>query len=130
MGAFHRSLTVPVLAAAALVAVGPSVLSQVVELIAVDVKTVAQGYRTSQLTGKAVVNSQNEEIGTIDDFVIARDDHQPFAVLEVGGFLGLGGHLIAIPFESLEVEDASGKIVLAGGTKESLEKLPEFEYES
>jgi len=130
MGAFHRSLTVPVLAAAALVAVGPSVLSQVVELIAVDVKTVAQGYRTSQLTGKEVVNSQNEEIGTIDDFVIARDDHQPFAVLEVGGFLGLGGHLIAIPFESLEVEDASGKIVLAGGTKESLEKLPEFEYES
>jgi sporulation protein YlmC with PRC-barrel domain len=130
MGAFHRSLTVPVLAAAALVAVGPSVLSQVVELIGVDVKTVAQGYRTSQLTGKEVVNSQNEEIGTIDDFVIARDDHQPFAVLEVGGFLGLGGHLIAIPFESLEVEDASGKIVLAGGTKESLEKLPEFEYES
>ena len=121
--------TIPILATAALVAVGPPVLSQVVELVAVNVERVAQGYRTSQLTGKEVVNSQNEEIGTIDDFVIGRDDHKPFAVLEVGGFLGFGGHLVALPFESLELEDASGKVVLAGGTRKALEELPEFEYE-
>ena len=130
MRTFRMFLTAPMLAAAAMVAVGSSALSQVVELVAVDVKTVAQGYRTSQLTGKEVVNSQDEEIGTIDDFVIARDDHELFAVLEVGGFLGLGGHLVAVPFESLEVEDASGKIVLAGGTKDAIEELPEFDYES
>lgn len=77
-----------------------------------------------------MVNSENEEIGSIDDFVIGRDDHALFAVLEVGGFLGLGGDLVPVPSESLEIEDASGKIVLAGGTKDALKELPQFEYES
>jgi hypothetical protein len=27
-------------------------------------------------------------------------------VIQVGGFLGLGGHLVAVPFDSLKVEDA------------------------
>jgi sporulation protein YlmC with PRC-barrel domain len=129
MTTFHRSLTVPMLVSAALLVSGPPLLAQVVELVAVDVKTVGQGYRTSKLTGMEVVNSENEEIGEIDDFVIGRDDHALFAVLQVGGFLGLGGHLVAVPFESLEVEDAGGKILLAGGTRDALNDLPEFEYQ-
>ena len=129
MTAFHRSLTVPMLVSAALLVSGPPLLAQVVELVAVDVKTVGQGYRTSKLSGMEVVNSENEEIGEIDDFVIGRDDHALFAVLQVGGFLSLGGHLVAVPFESLEVEDAGGKILLAGGTRDALNDLPEFEYQ-
>jgi len=129
MTTFHRSLTVPMLVSAALLVSGPPLLAQVVELVAVDVKTVGQGYRTSKLTGMEVVNSENEEIGEIDDFVIGRDDHALFAVLQVGGFLSLGGHLVAVPFESLEVEDAGGKILLAGGTRDALNDLPEFEYQ-
>ena len=76
-----------------------------------------------------MVNTENEEIGEIDDFVIGRDDHAVFAVLQVGGFLGLGGHLVAVPFDSLAVEDADGKIVLAGGTRDALNELPKFEYQ-
>jgi sporulation protein YlmC with PRC-barrel domain len=129
MTTFHRSLTVPMLVSAALLVSGPPLLAQVVELVAVDVKTVGQGYRTSKLTGMEVVNSENEEIGEIDDFVIGRDDHALFAVLQVGGFLGLGGHLVAVPFDSLEVEDADGKAVLAGGTRDALNDLPKFEYQ-
>ena len=129
MTTFHRSLTVPMLVSAALLVSGPPLLAQVVELVAVDVKTVGQGYRTSKLTGMEVVNSENEEIGEIDDFVIGRDDHALFAVLQVGGFLGLGGHLVAVPFDSLALEGADGKIVLAGGTRDALNELPEFEYQ-
>jgi len=125
----YRPLTVPTLAAAALLMAAPPVLAQMVELVAVDVKAVAQGYRASELTGKEVVNSENEEIGEIDDFVIGRDDHALFAVLQVGGFLGLGGHLVAVPFDSLALEGADGKIVLAGGTRDALNELPEFEYQ-
>jgi sporulation protein YlmC with PRC-barrel domain len=128
MRTFCRSLTVPILISAALLVTGPAVLAQIVELVTVDVKAVAQGYRASKLTGKEVINSKNEEIGEIDDFVIGRDDHAVFAVLQVGGFLGLGGHLVAVPFDSLALEDAGGKIVLAGGTRDALNELPEFEY--
>jgi hypothetical protein len=76
------------------------------------------------------VNDVGEEIGEIDDFIVTRDDHDLFAVLEVGEFLGLGGHLIAVPFESLEVDGPTGEIVLKGASKEALEQLPIFEYGS
>jgi hypothetical protein len=54
-------------------------------------------------------------------------------VLQVGGFLGLGGHLIAIPFRDLFLQPLGMnfvKIVLPGATKEMLKELPEFRYEA
>ena len=128
----RRPLIVPLLATAALVALGPPVLAQLVELVDVDVKAVGAGWRASELTGHTVVNEQNQDIGKIDDFVITRDDHDLYPVLEVGGFLGIGGHLVAVPFESLKFEETNGKvkIVLPGASKDALEKLPEFNYAS
>jgi hypothetical protein len=37
----------------------------------IDVKGVAQGYRTSELTGREVLNDAKQEIGEIDDIVSA-----------------------------------------------------------
>ena len=121
--------TAAALAVAALLTAGPRpVLSQAVQLVVVDVQTVEQGYRTSKLKGTSVVNDQNEKIGTLDDIIIGRDGNALFAVLQVGGFLGLGGHLVAIPYKSLDVSDDGRKIVLPGATKEALKNLPEFKY--
>jgi hypothetical protein len=47
-------------------------------------------------------------------------------VLSVGGFLGIGSHLVAVPYEQLKVVDK--KLVLQGGSKESLRMLPELKY--
>jgi hypothetical protein len=56
------------LVAAMLAASAPMpVLSQGVQLVVVDVHTVAEGYRASKLIGSTVVNDQNEKIGTIED---------------------------------------------------------------
>src|SRR3979409_1584640 len=63
--------------------------------VTVDVNPVAQGYRVSKLAGSSVTNEKSEKIGTIDDFVIARN-RSLFAVLQVGGFIGLGGHLVGV----------------------------------
>jgi sporulation protein YlmC with PRC-barrel domain len=109
-------------------AAGP-VLSQAVRLVTVDVNVVAQGYRVSKLTGNTVTNEKNERIGTLDDFVIARD-RSLFAILQVGGFLGIGSHLVAVPYESLVINDETRKIELPGATKEELERLAEFRYRS
>ena len=104
-------------------------LSQAVKLVTVDVNVVAQGYRISKLTGSSVTNEKNEKIGTIDDFVVARD-RSLFAVLQVGGFLGMGGHLVAVPYESLVVNDEGRGIQLPGASKDELKKLPEIKYRS
>lgn len=125
----HRvAMAAAILAASSMLAASPTpVLSQVVELVVVDVKSVAKGYRASKLTGSEVVNDQNQEIGTVDDFIIDKDKVM-FAILEVGGFLGVGGHLVAVPFTSLQLDDMGRKIVLPGASKDQLEKLPMFKY--
>jgi hypothetical protein len=102
-------------------------LSQGVKLVVVDVNVVAQGYRISKLTGSSVTNEKNEKIGSIDDFVVARD-RSLFAVLQVGGFLGMGGHLVAVPYESLVIDDEGRAIRLPGASKEELKRLPEIKY--
>jgi sporulation protein YlmC with PRC-barrel domain len=103
------------------------VLSQAVSLVQVDVNVVAQGYRVSKLSGSSVTNEKNEKIGTIDDFVIARN-RSLFAVLQVGGFLGMGGHLVAVPYDSLVIDEEGSKIQLPGASKDELRKLPELRY--
>ncbi len=105
----------------------PAASQAAVELIRVDVAAVAQGYRTSKLTGTDVVNDKDEEIGTIDDFIVGRE-RVLFAVLEVGGFLGMGGHLVAVPYESLVIDKDGRKVSLPGASKDQLEKLPTFKY--
>jgi sporulation protein YlmC with PRC-barrel domain len=106
---------------------GPA-LSQSVVVVDVDVKEVAQGYRASELTGADVENGAGESIGSIDDLIVDQEKVL-FAILEIGGFLGLGGYLVAIPYDSMEISEDGSKIVLAEGSKEELEKLPEFKYE-
>jgi hypothetical protein len=103
-------------------------LAQAVPLVVLDVQAVAKGYRASKLRGSGVINDKNERIGTIDDLVIGADEPRVlFAILQVGGFLGVGGHLVAVPYETLKI-DGEGKIALPGATKEALTKLPEFVY--
>ena len=102
--------------------------SQNVVVIDVDVKEVAKGYRASELAGADVQNGAGEEIGSIDDLIVDREKVL-FAILEIGGFLGIGGFLVAIPYNSLEINEDGSKIVLAQGSKEELQKLPEFKYE-
>ncbi len=100
---------------------------QTVELLVkVDVQKLAAGYRASKTIGSAVVNDANETIGKIDDLLVSLDGKQPYAVLSIGGFLGMGTHLVVVPYDSLKFAD--NKVILPGGTKEGLRRLPEFKY--
>jgi hypothetical protein len=99
---------------------------QTVSLMRVDVKPLAAGYRTSKIIGGDVVNEQHEKIGKIDDLIVTDHERVPFAIVSVGGFLGVGDHLIAVPFDAIQVSDK--QMVLPGANKEALKGLPEFKY--
>ena len=112
------------------IVVNPKIaLSQGVQLIKVDVALVAKGHRASKLIGASVTNDKNENVGSIDDIIIDQK-RVLFAVLQVGGFLGIGKHLVAVPYESLQISDDGKKIALPGATKDELKKLAEFKYQS
>ncbi len=121
------------LASAAMIGValisGPALAqgaAQTVAIAKVDVQTLAAGYRASKVTGSSVVNDANESIGKIDDLLVSPDGKAPFAVLSIGGFLGMGSHLVVVPYDSLKLVD--NKVMLPGGTRDALRTLPEFKY--
>jgi hypothetical protein len=99
---------------------------QTVEITKVDVQKVSAGYRASKVIGSSIVNDANETIGKIDDLLVTRDGKEPYAVLSVGGFLGMGTHMVVIRYDNLKFAD--NKIVLPGGTKDGLRMLPTFQY--
>jgi len=88
---------------------------------------VQRGFRASKLMKADVYNDQTQKIGKIDDFVVAPDGKLTTAILEVGGFLGMGTHRVAIPLDQF-TEISTKKVVLPGASKEELKKLPEFKY--
>ena len=99
---------------------------QTLSLMKVDPATLATGYRTSKVVGSAVLNETGETIGAIDDLIVTTSDQVPFAVLSVGGFLGVGTKFVVVPASALEVRD--NKMVLGGATKDSLKSLPGYTY--
>jgi hypothetical protein len=100
-------------------------LAQEVALTPMQATEVARGYRAETLKLKPVVNDKNETIGRINDFIFGKDGNI-YVVLAVGDFTGVGGHLIAIPFRSLKLDNPSGDTVLPGVSRAALEKLPVF----
>ena len=99
---------------------------QTLSIMKVDPASLATGYRTSKVVGSSVINEANETVGTIDDLIVTPSEKVPFAVLSVGGFLGMGTKYVVVPYSALQVRDK--KMVLPSATKDSLKALPEFKY--
>jgi sporulation protein YlmC with PRC-barrel domain len=92
-----------------------------------DVVQLASGYRASKLAGADVYDRNKDNIGTLDDLIVSPGgDRGTYAILSVGGFLGMGKHLVAVPFNDLQINNR--RVVLPDATRKSLEALPEFRY--
>ncbi|CAD6553197.1 PRC-barrel domain-containing protein [Paraburkholderia sabiae] len=91
-----------------------------------EVTQTGSGFRASKLSGTTVYNRDKDSIGTIDDVIVSPADHNAFAILSVGGFLGMGKHYVAVPLSDLQISSKS--VLLPDATKRSLEALPEFKY--
>jgi hypothetical protein len=99
---------------------------QSVTEVRVDVAKVEAGYRASKIIGATVYNGKKERIGTVDDLILGPPDWAPYAVLSVGGLLGVGNHLVTVPLSKMQV--AGDQFQLPDATKDTLKALPEFKY--
>jgi hypothetical protein len=82
----------------------------------------------SALVGATVYSPAGENLGDVNDIVLASDG-SPFAlVVGVGGFLGLGEKNVAISFGAMQIGvDRDGKLKLTlDTTKEELDAAPAF----
>lgn len=88
----------------------------------------AERQRVSQIIGARVYNDRNEAIGEVDDLLLT--GNSPTAIISVGGFLGLGARLVAVPLTDLQWNSERERMMLPGATKEQLQNRPAFDYNS
>lgn len=67
-----------------------------------DSSTFQGDWRTSKVVGLNVYNDNNESIGSINDLLTDKSGNIKAAVISVGGFLGVGSHLVAVPFDKIK----------------------------
>ncbi|MBX9701275.1 MAG: PRC-barrel domain-containing protein, partial [Acetobacteraceae bacterium] len=110
---------------------------------AVDSAALRDGRRASRIIGANIYNENNESIGEVEDILIppmtaatggapgmGGMSRAPVAVISVGGFLGIGAKLVAVPYERLQWNAERNRWTVTGATKESLNALPTFSYDS
>jgi sporulation protein YlmC with PRC-barrel domain len=62
-------------------------------------------WRASKVVGLSVYNDNNESLGSINDLLMDKNGSIKAVVLGVGGFLGMGEHLVAIAFDKIKFVD-------------------------
>jgi len=73
-------------------------------------------WRASKLVGLSVYNDKNESIGSINDLLTDKSGSIKAAVIGVGGFLGMGSHLVAVPFDKVKFVNEPVAYTGASGT--------------
>jgi putative membrane protein len=77
------------------------------------------------VVGSNVVNAKGDDVGEIEDLVVDQNQAR-YAIVSVGGFLGIGDKEVAIPLDQLEPgQDQS--YLLSAATEEQLEQMPAYE---
>ena len=115
-----------------------------------DTSSSYQGtWRGSKVVGLNVYNDANESVGSISDLLMEKSGNIKAVVIGVGGFLGIGEHLVAVPFDKIKF--VSEPVAYTGAanapaantakpnpwypdhavynaTKDELKAMPEFKY--
>ena len=98
----------------------------VTPIAGIDDATLARSARASKLIGNKVFKGDTS-IGQIEDVLIDLDHATTTAlILSVGGFIGIGDKLVAVPVTQIKV-DSEAKFT-TGLTKDQLTNAPAFDF--
>jgi sporulation protein YlmC with PRC-barrel domain len=88
-----------------------------------------EGILLSDLMRKAVYSSDGIEVGTITDIVMGEDFNGQIAIVDMGGFLGIGGKSVAVPKSDLLIQSTGNdsQRIQISSTQQQLETAPAYE---
>jgi len=84
---------------------------------------------SEDVIGSKIVGMSRETAGSIDDLIIdARTSQVKYAIASIGGFLGIGDKVVAVPMEQVRWDPVSEGFILSA-TSSRLEAMPSFDAE-
>ena len=84
----------------------------------------------STLAGDSVRNAAGEDLGNVDEIMVdIPSGRVAYAVVTVGGVLGMGSKLFAVPWNALKV-DEDEKCFILNVDKKTLENAPGFDKDN
>ena len=87
-------------------------------------------FMVEKIVGSKVRNMKGEDLGTIQDIVVDIDSGRIlYAVMDVGGFLGIGGKLFPVPWHSLAPLPSEG-IFFLDISKARLKDSPSYDKDN
>jgi hypothetical protein len=90
--------------------------------------TILGSRQAQSVLGKEVRSSVNENMGRIVDVIVDRAGQVRAAVIDFGGFLGVGSRKIAVDWGALDFTPDSGKrdVITLALTRDQLKAAPEY----
>jgi putative membrane protein len=86
-----------------------------------------QAVSLDSLLGAEVINTKGEDVAKIEDLVLDQSGKQ-YAVLGVGGFLGIGEKMVAVPLDELKLGKDKAYLMTAE-TENQLKQMPEYDQD-
>ena len=89
----------------------------------------ARDVSTEMLIGKSVYDTQDNDVGSIDDMLLDEDGAVSHIIIDFGGFLGIGSSQASIGFDELTIlttEGYSDVRVYVDATKAQIQDLPRY----
>jgi putative membrane protein len=84
-----------------------------------------QAVSIEKLLGSPVVNTKGDKVGKIEDVVLDQTGKY-FAVVSVGGFLGIGAKDVAVPLNDLQLGQDEAYLMSAA-SEDQLKQMPEYD---
>lgn len=93
-------------------------------------RVTADELSADELTGVTVYGADDEPLGDVHDLIVSDGGQIQEAIIDVGGFLGIGEKPVAMGFDRLNIQrndDNDDVRVYINADEESLEEMPEHE---
>lgn len=83
----------------------------------------------SEMIGTVVRNSAGENIGDVNELILANDGKVRAVVIGVGGFLGMGERDVAVAFNALKIsrDQDNDEVIMIDATRDTLSNAPQWE---
>jgi sporulation protein YlmC with PRC-barrel domain len=80
------------------------------------------------ILGKNVHSSSGEDMGRLVDVIVDTDGRPRAAIIDFGGFLGVGSRKIAVDWSVLKFvpDDSKGNVITVALTRDQVKAAPEF----